>query len=204
MKLQKRYTDDEKLLQILSGTSYAFFCANDDLKNLEKYKRKLLSQKGFKENLEMEILLLLEKLGFPMDELGTYLYKNLIVYIVSNIENISKRQDILNTKYLLFAIKDAFSNVYLNLARYDLEMGVKKFHCFIMKALNKIDNEKADKALIEAIYGRIPFETDYAEQAFILGCYFAGKYEKIDTQDNELEQIEYPKVKELGNMPKVK
>lgn len=204
MKLQKKYTDDEKLMQILSGTSYAFFCANDDLKNLEKYKRKLLSEKEIKKNLEMEILLLLEKLGFPMDELGTYLYKNLIVHIVSNIENVSKRQDILNTKYLLFAIKDAFSNVYLNLARYDLEMGVKKFHCFIMKALNEIDNEKADKALIKDIYGRIPFETDYAEQAFILGCYFAGKYQQINIENNELEQIEYPKIKELSNMPKVK
>ena len=67
-----------------------------------------------------------------------------------------------NTKQLLTELKDFFSRIYLELARFDLEMGIKIFHYYIMEALNKRDFKKADKNLIYDIYSRFSYEIDYA------------------------------------------
>lgn len=198
MKLENNYTDGQKLFLVLEGISYAVYCANLDKNELENYKKVLPEEMGLERKREMEVLILLEKLGYPMDELGTYLYKNLIVHVIKYLDKVSSKEQILNTKQLLVEMKDFFSSVYFGLARCDLEMGVKKFHYYIIEALDKIDFEKADKYLLYEIYSRFSSEMDYAEQAFILGSYMSGKFEPVNVNG---EEFKLPKIKKLVNNP---
>lgn len=200
MKLQNEYNDGEKLFQVLGGTSYGVYLSKADRQSLENYKNGLPKKIEDDKKKEMEVLLLLEKLGYPMDELGTYLYKNLIVYVINRLENVESKEQILNTKQLLTELKDFFSRIYLELARFDLEMGIKTFHYYIMEALNKRDFKKADKNLIYDIYSRFSYEIDYAEQAYILGAYMLGKFEPVNVDS---EEVKLPKIKKLNNMPRI-
>ena len=78
LKAISDYSENEKLLLVLQGCDYATYEANDDIKKFNRYQNNQID--GFSERTlqDMEILVMLKDLGFPMHELGTYLYKDLI------------------------------------------------------------------------------------------------------------------------------
>ena len=152
MKLLNKYDDYDPLYLVISGVSYAVHVSDCDRKDFCNYKLGDTEGLTNEKKREMDVLLLLENLGYPMDELGTYLYKNLIIEVIKYLDNVSTRQDIINCKYFLAKLKDFFSDIYLNLARFELEMGIKTFHKTILEAISNIDYSKADKNLIYEIY----------------------------------------------------
>lgn len=202
MKLLNEYSDYETLFLVVGGLSYAVYVSDSDRKIFSKYKDGILEDISDEKKREMEVLLLLERLGYPMDELGTYLYKNMIIEVVKHLDKVSTRQGIINCKYFIAKLKDSFSDIYLNLARFELEMGIKTFHKNVLEAISKIDYSKADPNLLYTIFSKIPKEIDYAEQAFVLGSYISGKLE-LKAELEKVEELEVPKVKKLVNMPNI-
>ena len=191
-KLEGLAAMDETTLQsVLNGTSYAVFSAKGDVEKYNEYKKGNMDELSEYELKEMEIIYILERLGYPLNEFGTYLYKEVIMYAHEEISSYDRR-DVSRAERLLESMNDAYSNFYLIIAREDLEMGLRKFHTFIGQAIDKIDNEKIDSKLAEKIFGKNPVESNYGEQAFKIASYMSSKY-----------MIKYSnqKVKKLPNMP---
>ena len=176
IKNLKILSDKENLRMILNGSSYAMYVANSDKNMYEK------SKEGILENIEeyqqrgINILSLLEGLGYPMDELGTYLYKDVIAEIYEVVKDVSKRTDMDKCRDLMKELNDAYSNFYRWIARDDKEMGIASFHLYIEQAISKIDEESIDKELAVKVFGSNPEDINYGLQAFQLASYVANHY----------------------------
>ena len=143
-----------------------------------RYKSGNISDITEIEKLKMETLDLLESLGYPMNELGTYLYKDVIMSIREQIGQVETREDVRKSASILEEAKSAFSQLYFNLARNERDMGVKEYHRILSKSLSKVDYEKASPELLYKIYGNFPFEMDYGENAFALANFLNRQIEK--------------------------
>ena len=187
-----KFSKEQNLNMILSGSSLAMFCAN---KAKEKYSKYLNGQsENFSENeiRDMRLLNLLDRLGFNLDELGTYLYKDLVAEIYEQIKDASNRRDMDKCRALMLELSNAYSNIYHYVARECNEIGVKSFHLYIEKAIENIDEEKVDVALAHKVYGDNPEEQNYGLEAFRLAAYAANKY---------AYNYHKPKVRKLSNFP---
>ena len=114
---------------------------------------------------EMAILQTLDKLGYPMNENGTYLYKEMIVKVVNDLNKNVDREELHSN------ISDNFSQFYVDVARNELDIGIKSFHSEIAKAVSKIDEKNVDIGLKDEIFNIGTIVTDYKENAFIIGNY---------------------------------
>ena len=128
--------------------------------------------------LDMKILSLLEGLGYPMEELGTFLYKELIHEVCSEIKDMSTREDVEKCKSLMEELSQPFSSIYHLVAREYLDIGIKTFHKEIGKALDKIDSRKIDESLALKVYGSNPDSLDYGKQALLFAGYILGRFSK--------------------------
>lgn len=196
VKYWKYFTEYEKFMLVFYGLEYAMDEANEDK---EKYK---LYQKGYACNFSeeeiknMEVLWVLDKLGYSLDELGTYLYKDVIIKISNRLNSASNKDIMAEYKKLKSELSNAFSVFYLHAARDDKQIGVKSFHLYIEKAINNINEKAIDKELSMEIYGNNPRELNYGLNALQIAAYVLEKYEFKNTK-------EYKKtlVKRLPNMP---
>lgn len=168
------YTMEERLQIVLAGLDGAFTEVSYDKKCYSAYKEGRLDGMSLETQEEMRILELLEQLGFPMGETGTYLYKNMIAKAVQKISDISTRKEILDCKELITEMKTPYSQFYFDIARNDLDMGVTSFHRCVQRALSKVDITNADPMLLFQIYSNFTEDMDYGEQAFVLSTYVAG------------------------------
>ncbi len=187
-----KFSKEQNKKMVLSGSSFAMFCAN---KSKEDYAKYLAGEKeDFSDDKlrDMRILNLLARLRFNLDELGTYLYKDLIVEVYEKIKDVSNRKDMDKCRALMSDLSDAYSSIYHYVARECNEIGVKSFHLYIQKAIEKIDEEKVDLELALKVYGQNPEEQNYGAEAFRLAAYAAEKY---------AYNYQKPKVKKLSNFP---
>ena len=155
-------------------------CADmlQEIQEILRYKSGKISEMTELEQLKMETLDLLEGLGYPMDEFGTYLYKDVIMSIREQIGDVKTRDDARSSLEVLKEAKSPFSQLYFNLARNERDMGVKEYHKILSKSLSKVDYEKAIPELLYKVYGNFPFEMDYGENAFALANYLNRQVEK--------------------------
>ena len=194
LKRNEEYSKNEKLLMVLHGTSFAVYVANKDIDKYAKFKALEDQELSEADSRSMEVLSILDRLGFPMNELGTYLYKEVITELCDSLKEITgKRSDMDKCRYLLAQLNDAFSQFYHDIAREYLEIGIKPFHLYIQQALEKINYEKVDLDLSYQIFGANPVEQNYGLQAFQLAAYTLGF--SID------KKIHPPIVKKLANTP---
>ena len=192
----EKYLDEEKLMMILGGTSYAAYVAYKDKENYLKYSKYEIAEFSKETLRDMMLLEILDKLGYPKNELGTYLYKDLIALVYDKIKDIKSRRDIDKCRALMSDLTNAFSPLYHYIAREDKEMGIKSFHLYIQRAIENIASENIDEDLSKSIFGENPEEKDYGMQAFQIAAYAAEKYECKD-----VKEYKQPKVKKLQNMP---
>ncbi|MBE6160219.1 MAG: hypothetical protein E7157_04145 [Lactobacillales bacterium] len=169
-------SDKEKLKMILNGSSYAMHVAYSDKEMYEKSKEGKLENIEEYQKRDINILSLLEGLGYPMDELGTYLYKDVIVEVYEIVKDVSKRTDMDKCRDLMKELNDAYSNFYRWIARDDKEMGIASFHLYIEQAISKIDEEAIDQELAIKVFGSNPEDMNYGLQAFQLASYVANHY----------------------------
>ena len=140
-----------------------------------EYKKNKLDYK----NNDMEVLVLLENLGYPTNEVGTYLYKYMILKISEYLETgLTIRQEPITKEQLKLEIKNFFSQFYLDIARNELDMGIKTFHNYISVAVSKINYENLNISLFYEIFGNNIQDIDYAEQAFIIATYIIENKQK--------------------------
>ena len=140
-----------------------------------EYKKNKLDYK----NNDMEVLVLLENLGYPTNEVGTYLYKYMILKISEYLETgLTIRQEPITKEQLKLEIKNFFSQFYLDIARNELDMGIKTFHNYISVAVSKINYENLNISLFYEIFGNNIQDIDYAEQAFIIATYIIENNQK--------------------------
>lgn len=174
------------------GRSYAKLLAREDMELYRKYNIGDTAEFSEHQLRNMEVLNVLEKLGYPQTELGTYLYKELVMSAFDKIKDFNRKIDKDKAEDLLKEMNDAFSSFYVQVARDDMEIGVKSFHLYIGKAIDRIDESKIDSQLAEKIFGKNPVESNYGVQAFKIASYLSKKY-----------MIKYNgrKVKRLANMP---
>ncbi len=127
---------------------------------------------------EMQILKILEELGYPMEELGTYLYKCVIKRAYDEIRENDLRHNSEGIENLMLSLNYKLSNLYHDVARNDLDMGVKSFHQYIDAALLDVDDEKANASLKKDIYGdKMP--NGYGTGALMIALYLEGRQDKL-------------------------
>lgn len=188
-------TELEKLNMLIDGTSYAMFEAHLDKEAYEKSKKGELEEISEIQERDIKILRILEGLGYPMDELGTYLYKDVIAEAYEKVKDVSSRRDMDKCRELMASLNDAYSDFYRWIARDDKEMGVKSFHFYIGEAISKIDDNSIDKELAIKVFGSNPEDLNYGLQAFQLACYASNRY----SMEPDFKK---PKVMGLSNSPK--
>lgn len=170
---------EEQMQMLLNGTDFATYLANSDIKKYAKFKSGEEQDLSKEDSMSMKILSILERLGYPMDELGTYLYKEMIAELCNSLVGVSSRREIDKCRTLLAQVNDAFSQFYINVARENLDIGLQSFHLYIQKAIEKINAEQIDLSLSYEIFDANPGEQTYANIAFQIAAYILGyKMEK--------------------------
>ncbi len=150
----------------------ALFQYERDRKDYRTYCRGSLSEFSEERLQEIKVLDTLIKLGFPEDGIGTYYYKEMIFKAVQYLNNGVDDLGIpISEDELLSQMQRPYSQFYLNIARYDLDVGIKTFHSHINSALKLVNYDSIDTTLLHDIYGNFQEETDYGKHALIIAKY---------------------------------
>lgn len=121
-----------------------------------------------------EILEILEKLGYPIGVPGTDLYKDLIVFILRYLKGDPIRGNVLTVEEIASQLNDYFSQLYFDVARNEMDLGIKTFHRAVLDATRRVDVSKIDHALALEIFG-CDFAIDaYASNALKIATYYYG------------------------------
>lgn len=190
-------TKEEQFMMSMSGIYTAMSTAYRDKEAYAIYLNKNSESDGILglklyciENklLDLKILELLEKNGFSLDELGTFLYKDVIKKVLLTLQVSKNEQEELRQQ-----LKNAYSQIYFDIARNDNDMGLKTFHNYIQVALAKINDEEASSTLIADLSREKPL--NYGELAFEISKWFLDN--KILKEPNP-EVVNYkPNVRKL-------
>ncbi len=149
--LLKQFNEEERKSLLL----YSILYAKKEAKQMkEQYEENIANNKLNKDTI---ILLYLEKLGFSLEEYGTYLYKEVIVNVIRFLENSDKE----GKEQLLEQLNNMYSQFYLELARHNNGMGVKVFHAYIQRSLDRINSKQKGSNLFK--------NSEYGEKAFKIG-----------------------------------
>lgn len=159
-------------------TGFLMSLAYDEKKEYEQYKSG--STEGFSEERleQMEILSVLDKLRFPMDEVGTYFYKDVIVKAKRYLDGVDDFGNRISQGELLQELRSPYSQFYFDLARNDMDIGLKTFHSNIEHALESVDYGQADTTLLQEIYSNFSEEADYGEHALAISKYLRNAKQK--------------------------
>ena len=152
---------------------YANWLLQQEKKKYVSYKMRTEENHISEEQaLEMETLSILEQLGYPMNNIGTYLYKNMIVKVVNHLESIIDKNNFEDEcKKLIYQIENPFSQFYIDVARNDLDIGVKSFHQHVTKAVENVNYSVADPNLLINFNNYVFEKNDYKKQSFVIGAY---------------------------------
>lgn len=166
-------------------SQYSVYLAEKDDVMYNKFLRGATYDFTAFDEKEVVILAILDKLGYPMNESGTYLFKETISEILDEINAPKEKQ--YYKENLLEQLKIENSDFYRHLASDYLETGLRLYNLRIKEMLDKIDYEKGDKNLAESLYNK---EDHYGEKAYKIATYisslnlsyFEEKKQKINTK----------------------
>lgn len=173
----KQFTEYSKMEQfhlIWSGIAgiveETYYCQQRYL----AYKENGFEELSEEQELEMKTLEFLKNLGYDLEEIGTYLYKEVIIKVANHLSNEKKRNNLEFCRDLIATLQNAYSGFYFDLARNDRDIGTKTFHSYIDKAHEKRDMTKVSAELMVDIYEPCSRELNFGESAFLLGNYVAS------------------------------
>lgn len=181
-----KLSEEERMNYIMYGLDVVSFCVHDDIAAYAKYKAGQVDGMSCAKKSEMEVLSILEQLGYPMDAAGTYLYKEVVVRVKDHLAAVRTRREVLGCVNLILQLKDKYSQFYFDIARNDLDLGVKSFHYLLEEMLERIDEAKVDPVLCKRIYGGFNECMNYGEHAFVLGAYAAGVLQEPKDREDEV------------------
>lgn len=179
VKEKVHYFEEADYMNNYSGWIYYEAC-----EQINAYKRQLSGNNDLtgEEKRKVAALSLLEQLGYPMGNIGTYLYVTVIAEIMYKFENSNKDNFVENGKQILKEINNPFSSFYVLLARENLDMGVKSFHEAINDAIENVDLTRVSGGLSYDIYNGLPDEVSVSENAFILASYLLNRTAKKEAK----------------------
>lgn len=165
-----------------SSLSHGYFLRafKDDKRDFMNYKLNSLYNVSEERIQEMEILEMLEKLGFPVQDVGTYFFKNMIVKAIHHLDGVDDFGNSISQERLLREMKSPYSQFYVDVARNDLDIGIKTFHLHIEHTLSYVNYVDTDATLLFEIYSNFSKETDYGEHAFIIAKHMKALKQKDD------------------------
>ena len=172
------FSDDKERSQYFTGRYYLKEEFSENIEFYQKNKLNLLGDVSESVLQEMQILEILEKLGFPLDSNGTHLYKNMILKAIHHLHGFDDFNNPISKNELLAQMKNPFSQFYTDVARNDLDIGLKTFHANVELAIEDIRYSRADTVLLFDIYSNFSKNTDYGEAALIIGEYITNKATK--------------------------
>lgn len=188
------FSNDSEHMQTISNSYYLKESFTHTFEHYKKYKLNMLD--GYSNEIlqEMEVLEILEALGFPMDEAGTILYKNMIIKAMHHLNGIDDFGNSISRDQLLEQMKKPFSQFYMEVARSDLDIGIKTFHAHVQQSIRNSSHTNSDTALLFDFYSNFSKNTDCGEAAFWIADYINSM--KIAKEKIAVKQI----VKKPGNM----
>lgn len=152
----------------------------------KKYKLNLLDVCSEDTLQDMEVLSFLERLGFSVEETGTILYKNMIIKAMHHLNGTDDFGKNISREQLLQQMKNPFSQFYVDVARSDLDIGIKTFHANVQQSIENIRFSRSDTALLFDVYSNFSKNTNYGEAAFIIAEYITNTK---SNQDKVVKQI---------------
>lgn len=142
---------------------------------------------------DVEVLDILFKLGFPKDERGTYCYKDMIVQAIHHLDGFDVRHDPISEDELLKQMQSKYSQFYFDIARNDLDIGIKTFHTYINHALSSVDYACVDPSVLSEIYGDFSEEADYGKHAFVIAKNIYGRTNADKMSNTQASAVQYVK-----------
>jgi len=116
------------------------------------------------EQQEMNVLEVLEQLGFPMNQTGTYFYKEIIIKTMEELEMVETKED---ESALKTAMGNSYSQFYFDIARNNLDIGLKSFHSCINLAYE--DRKRTPDCInLEQRIGISGVYSDYRTEASLI------------------------------------
>lgn len=156
---------------------------SDNLKNAySDYKLGKIDDLSLEMMEEMEVTFILEQLGFSVNEIGRFLYAKMIVGVLSYLKGIPVRGIVLTSDELVEQLNNKFSQFYLDVARNDLDIGIKTYHFAIERSILAIDTKNCKERCIQ-ILGECYDLTDYPKNAFLIATYIYGVNKKRDEDE---------------------
>ena len=171
---RKLFIKDSEDFFLFDNVSNFVVCGDRGMYN--RFKDGLLTDIDEKQSIKIKILSLLEAYGFPMDELGTYFYKDIIAKCYDVINSKQDENYFNRCGMLLEELKNPYSNFYFDLARNDNDIGTTTFHLYIEKALNLVDEGMANPNLPNNIFGTEVKSANYGIQAYQLASFISKLY----------------------------
>ena len=124
----------------------------------------------------VETLGLLFDLGFPKDEPGTYLFKNMVLKARRYLGGSDDYGDKITSKDLVNLVESPFSQFYMDLAVYDSDIGIKTFHSYIEESLKKVNYSKVENSLLTKVYSKYNNDNDYGIHSLIIANFLNSNY----------------------------
>ena len=174
-------TYDEEVNLFLNSLNFRGQIGNSSRTAYIKYKKGERFPDDYLD--EVRIVEILDDLGFSIDEVGTFLYAKMILSVLAYLREIPIRGIVLSEEELNEQLENAFSQFYLDIARNDLDIGIKTFHFSIKRALLKVDLDSVDRKLATTILGDNFDISDYSHNALAIAKYLNIKFRRCDEQN---------------------
>lgn len=182
--------NDDELNAFLSRIGVIVGVAHNDKMAYETYRKtgEVLKNNSLE---EMEIIELLESLGYPLEETGTYLYKSLIISVLNYLRGYPVRLEVLGEEELKEQLTSPYSQLYFDIARNDMDLGIKTFHALIIRATMKVDKSNTSEELIDDIFmGNFEPEKYGSNALDIAKYYFALRgFKKGNQKLNRVKKV---------------
>lgn len=179
---------------ILFNADNIEFSSYEERKKYLEYKDGLLGIIDSDLELKFNILSLLEEMGFSINRLGTYFYRDIVfklvkelkwldgdsyIFIVNQIRNNNMNgddvviEDVLrqHKEKLLKELVEPYSQFYFDIARNDNDIGTKTFHAYIQNSFEKLDREKEKYGLLIEFANNNGNKLNYGQLAFVIASY---------------------------------
>lgn len=168
-----------KILMIpINETPISYDSMAEKYKEL-KYGYKSKENLSEEEQLEVDTLKVLESLGYPLEQTGTYFYKDIIVKAIKQLQESTSKE---SYQELIVALNNDYSQFYFDIARNGYDVGLKTFHsCInISHQAKKIQNTSLQQRL-----GLDDPKMNYKQEALLIADYIT---------ENKTRK-EHPKIK---------
>ena len=155
-----------------------------------RYKNGLLLNMSKEEEEQMNVLKVLDKLGFPMNQTGTYFYKEIIMKTIEELQTIETEEDKEN---LRSTMENSYSQFYFDIARNNIDIGLKSFHSCISIAYE--DRKRTtDSIRLKQKIGMNKTDSDYRTEAILIAKYIMSSNNKRKN-DQSVQTIAAVKLK---------